>query len=170
MFVLVCVSCFKLFRMISNNNEICIAMTPSTQYRERSEHYVITGHNSIWWVLQRHLWTVRKSSKCCGAWHDVTARALHHAWSESQNGIWHHVKTSWKKKLFYIFLEGIVMKTFSDMQNLSIARSHWLAFLRKIYLCFLHKFHGIVEIFGWLAESITNCHKGQNVNFWQGAN
>ena len=42
-------------------------MTPSTQCKERSEHYVITGHNSIWWVMQRHLWTVQQILWCL-AW------------------------------------------------------------------------------------------------------
>ena len=85
-FVSSCISCSKSLQIISNKNKANIAMTPSTRSKERSGQDDSLGHNSIWWVMQRPLWTVQYILSY---------------------GMWHHAHTyRWKKIYSTCILKG----------------------------------------------------------------
>ena len=98
-FVLVVLNCFKW--------STTKRMTSFTQCRQMSEHDVIAQHNSIWWIMERHLWTVQSI-----LWY----LAIHHAWTGQPTRVWEWNWTSrsdlLQKTVFYILHERIIMKLY----------------------------------------------------------
>ena len=68
----ICLS-FYQFKTIPTEQKACFTMTLSSQSKERSEHDVNSGHNSIGWVMQRTLWTIQYILRYL-SWpeHDIT--------------------------------------------------------------------------------------------------
>ena len=89
--MLVCIRCFS---GIKHETKLAFQWTFSTQTKERSNHDVHTGHNSIW-VMQRPVNFFVPIAWC----HAQSCQ------SECENGMWYHAQTSRRKKyVIHIFL------------------------------------------------------------------
>ena len=131
-FVLVCISCFELFQTICNKNKTCIAMSPPTQSKGSS------GHNIIWWVMQRPLWTILSIlwnlAWCNG--HIMTSGFVKAA-NQSLRMVYirHNAKISRRKTVFYISFERIISNWHQHLSCYKFTITSQVVFCKGLVPC-----------------------------------